>query len=326
MKRFWLTYLLMTVIGTAAVHYGALLLCAHPGFLPLGANYLPQPPASVSARSPALVCRAPEVTVRRPQTRKPGPTPNRAQELPPQEMPEAVAAEVPQAASASEPPVRRLYTPPPPNPEATSWCILLQQAPGYGADGTMRRTFPAGTVGEIIKRTPTANGDMAVCTVDVGGHWQGPVWIGLEYLVAFQGSLSEAPPPARDLLYRYYTLKGNIDARQAVLRQRAANANPHAAACTRAATDLKTFYARVKKLTAERDAATGPKRSTLINTLHGMQSQLTRLQLQLKQAEDQRKAWEAQHLRPPDGQRDPEIAGWLEELRQLEPEKQQYVP
>ncbi len=333
--RFWLTYLLTAAAGTALIHWGSPSLAAHADTVRRLAGKPPRaavaaPRAAVAApRAPtpaaALpVVRMPEDVAAQAQAPQPVPPAAEPETEPPPPAAEAAAetsAAAPQAVGA--PP---LYTPPPPDPAAASWGVVLHRAPHSGVKGNPLGPLPVGTVVEIQELLPTAEGDMAVCVIDDGGQWKGPVMIGLNHLVRFEGPLTDAPPEAVDLLYRYYRLRERIDARREAHRQRTASANPHAAAHARAVADQRAFDERVRRLTAQRDAASGPRRSQLIDQLHGMQAEGTRLRLNVEEARAKRDAWARENPQPANGPGDPELEGWIEELRRLEPEVKRYVP
>lgn len=333
--RFWLTYLLTAAIGTAIVHFGAPSFVAHADFArrPLPAQ---QPSSVVAPAQGAQAPNPPRAPVQRPQ-RSVRLVPAQPPQPPQPAAPSATATVETTAASATPeqlettvpeetPPTRPLYTPPPPDPNATSWGMVLRRAPHSGIAGNALGPLSAGTVVEIEKFISTASGDQAVCVIDANGQWKGPVLIGLEHLVCFEGPLTAAPAQAVDLLHRYYRLQEQIDARRAAHRKRAATANPHAAVYERAVTELQTFDERVRTLVAQRDASSGPKRSQLIDQLHGMQATRTRLRLHVEEAKAKGNAWTKQNPQATEDPHDPELEEWLDTVRQLEPQVKKYVP
>ena len=324
MKRFWATYLLTAVIGTVAIYFGA----------PMIASKLarPTPPVPSSATHPTvseikparplfrrISAAALTSTVGQTEPRAPGVTHSR-------DVTNTNTGDLP--ASTREGTVSAVpsYRPPDSDPSAPSWAILTRQASHYSTDGKNLGPLPAGTVGEVTRTTTSSRGDFAVCTVDHNGQWKGPVLIGVEYLILFEGPLTAVPTEPLSLLHHYYALKGRIDARSATLQQQHAPGNPHVAAHTRAVNAGTEFTSLAKRRVAAMNAASGPKRSELLDELKQMKFEQARLNSERQQAEARMKEWDAQNPRQTRAPVDPELNDWLAELRRLEPEKQAVIP
>jgi len=330
MKSFWATYLFTALVGTAAAYYGAPAIyprLAEAGFAPRSAAGMPEAQTSAVSVASAAVRPSPPRLRLKPETPAPAEAatpPSVPDRAPTQENRTTADDATPLPPAAPDIP---LYRPPEPDPSASSWAIVMQRTAHYTSDGQNLGPLPAGTVAQVIKTTTSSHGDVAWCTFDRNGQWRGPAFIGMEQLVLFEGPLTVAPPEALNLLHRYFTLKGRVAERIVAIQQKRTADNPIRAAYSQAHEAMKDFDARVSKLTAERDAASGPRRSELINKLHGMRAEQTRLRLERERAAAELKAWNEKN--PPqsnDIAADRELAGWIAELDRLEPEKLKLIP
>ncbi|NLL84841.1 MAG: hypothetical protein GX230_11470 [Lentisphaerae bacterium] len=352
--RFFITYLLFAAAGTIVVHFTA------PKFAPKAANWARQLAVKESAE-PVEVSQ--HVAVRNmpaPATATTSIRPRSVaeygtggaqidQQVPVATPPQAVVAvtditnsdasdidvtfsidasdekksEEPVEAERAE--VRELYRPPEGDPEAPFWGVLVQSAPSSGLDGNNLGRLPAGIVAEIQEIKTTAKGDVAVCIIDDNGRWRGPIVIGLEYLLRFEGPLTAAPAEPLDLLHRYYTLKGRADERLAEIKRRTTPVNPHEAEYQKAVSALKAFDQRVSAMVKERDTASGARRAKLIDELHAAKYEINRLKHAVEEAGGKRNNWARQNPPPKELPVDPTLAAWQAELAKLEPEIKRYV-
>ncbi len=330
MSRFWTTYILTAVIGTAAAYFGAPAISAQiaRGARPIRLGVMPvaSPRGEAQRREagdrPAELPRSLHTPPEAPAGFGNEPLPVGAAADGAAAVAETVDKPTPQPQED-----RPLYRPPAANPEADSWAILKQNAPHYSVAGQNLGTLPAGTIGEVTKTTTSSNGDVAVCTIDVNGQWKGPVLISVGHLVVFEGPLTRVPLQTLDLLHRYFSLKGRADARAAAVQQKNASANPHAAAYRRANDAWNALNARVTPLTSEFNTATGTRRAELLEQLKRMRIEQSRLRVEREHAADKVRTWQEQNPpQQPDRVQDPELAGWLAELHRIEPEIQKIIP
>jgi hypothetical protein len=324
MKRFLTTYLFTAVSGTAAVYYGTPMIAAklprltNPEFAIIRPSVDDLTPSSISFRRMSPATDAPSADPGDSALGS-GTQSTEGEGDPIDKAPEAPIIE--------PPPVIPPYQPPASATHASSWAILIQRAVHYSTGGKNLGMLPAGTVGEVIKTTTSSDGDVAVCLIEQNGQWKGPILIGVANLVMFEGPLTAVPADTLSLLHHYYTLKERIDARTATIQQAITAANPHAAAFNRATDAVNEFVIRAKKMTVAFKATTGPARSDLLDQLKRMKFEQVRLNAELSQAEARMKEWNANNpTSPAHAAPDPELSGWLAELRRLEPRKKAIIP
>ncbi|MBM4163309.1 MAG: hypothetical protein FJ222_02550 [Lentisphaerae bacterium] len=324
MKRFLTTYLLTAGIGTATVYYGTPMIAAklprltNPAFAITGPSVDDLTPSSVAFARMSPVTDASSAD---PDDSSPG---NGTRSI---EGDDAPINAPPEAPIIEPPPVIPPYQPPASSTNASSWAILIQRAVHYSTGGKNLGMLPAGTFGEVIKTTTSSDGDVAVCTIDQDGQWKGPVLIGVANLVVFEGPFTTVSADTLGLLRHYYALKERIDARTAAIQQAITAANPHAAAYVRATDAVNEFVLRAKKMSATFKDATGPARSEMLDQLKRMKFEQVRLNSELSQAEARMKEWTANNPdSPTNAASDPELSGWLAELRRIEPLKQAIIP
>ena len=324
MKRFLVTYLFTAVIGTAAVYFGTPKIAAHLPRLTRPEPAVPLPPVDNLTPTGTFFERM------SPATDAPSADPgDSGQSLGTRSVDgkDAPISTPPEAPSIETPPVIPPYYPPASITNASSWAILIQRTAHYSTGGKNLGMLPAGTVGEVIKNTTSSDGDVAVCLIEQNGQWKGPILIGVANLVMFEGPLTAVPADTLSLLHYYYTLKERIDARTAAIQQAITAANPHAAAFNRATDAVNEFVIRAKKMTVAFKATTGPARSDLLDQLKRMKFEQVRLNADLSQAEARMKEWNANNpTSPAHAAPDPELSGWLAELRRLEPRKKAIIP
>jgi len=321
MIRFWLNYILFGLAATAAIHFA----------VPLYREYVQgngQPAAGVnetSAEAAAAVngntpTRSASTTTPRRPVRAPGEAAARTQN---RDAPAATnnisVDEIPAGPNIP------IYTPPAPDPDAISWGVLVRNASHRGLGGNNLGRLDAGTVMSIQKLVPSDKGDAALGLIDTGGDWKGPALVGLENLLRFDGSLDAAPTEAVGLLCRYYQLRSQVERRRGELRRQRENRNPYNEPYRTAAAALRSFDERVIKLTKQRDEASGVERGKLIDTLHGMKSERTRLRLNVEESEKRRKGWDAQNPEPATAPVDKQLEQWQNELARLGTMKKRVV-
>jgi hypothetical protein len=324
MKRFLTTYLLTAVIGTAAVYFGAPAIAAR-----LSGPARPEPdgaPPSVDALTPVSTAPGLAPTVADTPAAGSG-DPTVGCVTAPAEAAATPSSPVPEAPVGVPASVIPPYQPPASITNANAWAILTRRAVHYSTAGKNLGSLPAGTIGEVIKTTTSSDGDVAVCLIEQDGQWKGPVLIGVADLVVFENSLAAVPADTLSLLHHYYTLKERIDARAAAIQKAITDANPHAAAYIRATEAVNAFVIRAQKLTAAFKTATGPARTDLLEKLKRMKFEQVRLNAERSEAEARMKEWSAQNPAPPaNAASDPELGGWLAELRRIEPRKRAIIP
>ena len=324
MKRFLTTYLITALIGTAAVYWGTPMIADTLPRSTIPEPAVPRPPTDDLTPTATFFERM------SPATDAPSADPgDSGQRLGTRSVDgdDAPVSTPPDAPIIEPPPVIPPYCPPASMTNASSWAILIQRTAHYSKSGKNLGMLPAGTVGEVIKTTTSSDGDVAVCLIEQKGQWKGPILIGVANLVMFEGPLTAVPADTLSLLHHYYTLKERIDARTATIQQAITAANPHAAAFNRATDAVNEFVIRAKKMTVAFKATTGPARSDLLDQLKRMKFEQVRLNAELSQAEARMKEWNANNpTSPAHAAPDPELSGWLAELRRLEPRKKAIIP
>ena len=238
---FWLRYILILIIGTMTVYWGAPALLAHlkpsvpgphatsaPGTPDYGTTATPAP-ASATADAP-ITPAAPRPSIRRP----PDADGTTVPAAPPAAAP--AATPVPTAA-VTAPPAKVVldYTPsttriPSSGDDVTHWGMAIHLAPFFTKTGKrMDRLLPGGTLIEQITTTVSPDGEFSVCRLWDGKAWSEPFLVSTADLIRFPGGRDEVDADELEILARYHALHADMAARRVELTRAAVDANPHAA-------------------------------------------------------------------------------------------------
>lgn len=180
--------------------------------------------------------------------------------------------------------------------DVTYWGVVLTDSPFYDQDGKNREDkIPGGTLVEQCGSKNSSKGEMAVCRVWRGNTWAGPYLVSTASLIRFEGGREDIPAESLDDLCRYYTLNGAIERRKEELKHKAASQNPYFAELKKKATAYNEHKKRAEALTAERDAAKGPKRSKIITELTQLKNAEARESAEVKELTAKYEAWKKAH-------------------------------
>jgi hypothetical protein len=211
-----------------------------------------------------------------------------------------------------------------------AWGITTTQTTRYDLEGKRLGLLPGGVVVDIQGAITSSAGAMKICRYrrQHDKDWQGPALIAESHLALMSGTPDDAPEATLELLRVYFETRGMIDARTAELAGNQMDANPHSAEYRRLYQQLTALEERTKKLTEQRDQATGEARMRAIDALRVMKDEQAELNRNLKQVQTQYRAWKA---RPgavgiADPAADPQIQTWKRRLSLLEPEVRKVIP
>lgn len=243
---------------------------------------------------------------------------------PPQPPPEGTlrhgeAAETPPPAPHTLSPTDTTLPASLPATPAGSWGVTREAVKAYDLSGKFTAYVPGGTLVQTDGRSAKGpNGRLYVCRMLLDGRWSSDRLLGASDLLLRPGAVSDAPPSEREMLQRYGRTQGEIAERERRLKQQALDANPHAPAYRQSLAAYRTFIAKVKELTAKRDAATGSDHVRYSDQLQALKPQGVRLGRDFEQSKAKYLAWSEAHPTRVDPQRDPQIQRLQQELAQLE--------
>ncbi len=236
------------------------------------------------------------------------------------EQPERTPEVPPRPAYSYAEPQPEPSVPPQPAGPVYDWGLLAETTNSYTSSGTSNGKLSAGTVVERISTHESSHGTLLRCRVLRQQRWGETVYVPATAVIMFAGPFVEAPVEDRNLLVRYFLLRGKIDDRSSTLRDRAVRANPHFQQYQAAAKALTEFTASSKGLIERRDAATGLEKSRLEDDLRRLKAREAQILHNFRQAEGPYKRWRS---RNDDGSAaiagDSEINAWENEMMKLEP-------
>jgi len=237
-----------------------------------------------------------------------------------EEAPEPRSPIVPAQQTVAQEPSQPAPPPPEPAGPVYDWGLLAETTNSYTAAGISNGRLPGGTVVERISTHESSHGTLLRCRILRDQRWGASVYIPATAVIMFAGPYVEAPKEDRELLVRYFTLRGKIADRSSSLRDQAIRSNPHFLDYQKAAKALTEFNASAKDLVAKRDAATGAARTQLADQLRKLKGQEAQILHNFRRAEEPYKRWRA---RNDDGSAaiagDSQINAWENEMQALEP-------
>ena len=332
--NFWLSYILIAILGTVGVYYGTQPLWQALGH-PLSSPAPAMATTGVRTSDPTL---APKGSVIRPATSIARPTPTPSPDVGPAATPAPSAdnttrpgdAAAPATTTESKPP--DATTPgnspyPAPAPGCTAWGLTLASASYYSLSGENRGKLPGGTIMDIDEGRNSSKGDMSLGRVERNNAMLGPYLVANADLVRFNVPRSEVPVENIATLKQYYFLKGTLDQRLTDLKQQAVGANPFAAAYGEAVQKYNEFGTREKQLVTKRDAASGAERMRLMDQLREMIPENQRLLRAVNESKEKYNKWKAANpaAATPDLASDPQALELKKQLAALEPQVKEIV-
>jgi hypothetical protein len=236
----------------------------------------------------------------------------------------------PRAATASRPqaPNRDAAQPasPPDNSPAQWAAVKAEEGRFYDRKGKFLGKTLCGFPVSISQVLPTTGGDVALCTAAVPTNLPPEFVMKTEDLEIRSGAYARASVEERDLVTRKAALLGQSARARREAAETARGKNPYAAQYDRVLASQRAFAAKVKDLTAKRDAAEGEPRMRYGDELRAMIGQNAEMNNEFKAVKERYGAWEREHPQsaPPAAlpASDPlqtEIARLDEALQRLEP-------
>lgn len=178
-----------------------------------------------------------------------------------------------------------------------AWGIAVRDA-DVTLTGGRKARIAAGTLVEETATVGEGDNEASVCSVWSDGRWNGPARVAVTDLFRVPGTREDVDSEAVELLARFYHVKNEVAGleKKAVDPARAAiDANPHAEEYRRLYREHQAFQEKAKRLTAERDLATGSKRMKIADELRAMQHEGRELDNKIKAIDAKYKAWKKAH-------------------------------
>ena len=327
--KFWLTYILVAILGTAGVYFGTQPLwrtLGLPTSSPASAAVTVsgiRPPASTTApkESPAFTRQAKPVVS---SATPPAPTVASGSQ-PDGQTPAPAVATATAPAEAAPTPGNSPY--PPPTPGCASWGLTITSASYYSLSGENRGKLPSGTIMDVEDGRNSSKGDMSQGRVERSNTMAGPYLIANTDLVRFNVPRGEVAIENITTLKQSYALNGALDQRLADLKQQATAANPFATAYGAAVQKYNDFGTHEKALVAKRDAATGADRMLLMDQLRAMIPESQRLLRAVNDSKEKYNKWKAANpaAATPDLASDPQTQELQKQIAALEPQVKEIV-
>lgn len=332
--KFWVCYLIVALVLSAAVYQGARPIGALCGLVPSAADA--QSPVSdpVSAAPAARAPRAqPASIASAPATASASPAENPASAAESVAHAETVPVSAQTgngvAVAPSEPPPQvasSAPTVPPATVGCKAWGLTLGAVPYYSAAGDKRGQLPVGSLMDIEGSCDSSRGEMMRGRVERDGAMVGPYLVAASELVQFAAPRGEVAPEIQSLLKQYFEVKSRLAERIAELKKETVDLNPCAAAYRDAIQRYKEFGEREKALTERRDRAAGKERMDCMDRLRAMIPENTRLLRAVEESKARYNSWKAGHpVAPTDTSKDPRVQELQCRLAEIEPRVKKYV-
>lgn len=202
--------------------------------------------------------------------------------------------------------------------EKPSWGVVQTKTNLYAEDGKRLGEVPAGIIVYYKEARVSSKGTMAWCSLFHKGKEVGPFLIKRVDLILFTGDYEKLSQQQRATLEAYYKTKGTADERKKDLMQQLAVRNPYYTQYKAAYDKYMEHIDSSKALTAKRDATEGLVRSNLDDQLRRMKAEGVVLQKAYDEIHLKYKGWkEANAASLPDPAKDQKFAEYRAEMQRL---------
>jgi len=320
---FWLRYITVLAIGTAAVYFLAPPVWERlrqpsdePLFAEDYAEDIPADDAMPFQPVPAVHDARSFGGVRKISARP------RRQTAKAPAMQSVETADYPQPPVAQEDDPLSLDTIPQSSAGIIRWGVLTVNGPVYKTDGKkLQGKAPGGFLVEIEKTVFTSKGDeMALCSVWSGGKWSARCLVPTSNIAMFEGTREGLYASDVANLMEYFRLNSALAERKARIEGDALKANPYSARLLELNAESRRMAAKADELVKKRDRATGAERNRLADELRRMEKDSARINVDLKKQLDLYESWKAAHgVKAVNVVDDPEYRDILAKIRAAEP-------
>lgn len=179
------------------------------------------------------------------------------------------------------------------------WGVVAEESVAYRKDGKkLPAKAPGGTLVEITKTTFTSKGDqMALCALWDADRkrWSEQILLPASNIAMFFGTRDELLAEDVERLMEFCKLNAALAARRDELDREAVDRNPYAAQLRDINEENKRFAAITKELTEERDRLTGAARNRVADELRALEAKSTEISLEAKRLVALYEEWKNAH-------------------------------
>ena len=303
MKKFWIIYIAVAVISSGIVWF------ASPLARPVMANLLKKKdkPVAVAKAAPVVQSAGKDAPAQKSVSQSSSATP-----LPSSKKPASAESD-----SREDPPallgIFRVA-----GKGKPEWGVVRSKTNFYDESGKRLGEVPAGLIIKFVETRKSSKGLMIFCKFQYKGKIHGPYLVKRSELSLFTGNYMDLSENQRSNFENYYKTRSLMEVRKAEIMQQMAKKNPHYTQYKAAYDRYMDHIDQAKKLTAERDEATGLKRSNLDDKLRRMKNEQVALEKSYKKIHKKYKEWKtANNADIPDDISDPKIKEYRMEMRRL---------
>ena len=292
MKFFWPVYLTVAVTGTAVIYF----LAPKLGWQRESAGEQDPPRITVSANLPTNgMNRVVSGTV--------------AASATPDALPPV----------AGQDPISLGIFPARPN-QTPDWGITVRDTVRYSVRGKNLGLIPAATIFRFHKKIKSEDGSQLVsCSLNLNQPSETSL-VAFASTRLFVGDPNRLSAKQRETMSAYYRLAGQIASRKEELARESAAKNPFFTAWSQARKNLRQHQAESRRLTAERDRASGDASMKLTGTLQKRRYDQASLEQKERAAYAQYTDWRKKHPEATlDAEKDPKVQSWRKQMSVLEP-------
>ena len=300
MKSFWIVYITVVVVGSGVVWL------ASPYARPLMSRVMKKD-------DPVVVAKA----VPAQPAGKIAPSQENGSETPAASQPSSAKTASAKSDSREEPPallgIFRVA-----GKRKAEWGVVQVKTNFYDEEGKRLGEVPAGLIIKFVESRKSSKGTMIFCKFQYKGKVHGPYLVKRTDMSLFTGNYMDLSENQRSNFETYYKTRGQIEERKVEVMQQMAKKNPHYPQYKAAYDKYIDHIKEAKALTAERDKATGMKRSTLNDKLRRMKNEDAVLEKAYKMIHKKYKSWKtANNSTLPDSTTDPKIKEYRMEMHRL---------
>ena len=198
------------------------------------------------------------------------------------------------------------------------WGVTRIKTNLYADDGRHLGEVPAGIVANYQDVRVSSMGSMVLCTLLYKGKEHGPGLLKQKDICLFTGDYMKLSKDQRGNLEAYYKTKGAMEERKIDLMHQFAIQNPYYTSYKAAYDGYMAHIGASKKLSMTHDITMGLKRSRLEDQLRKMKNEEAKLQKRYNAIHAKYKGWKDQNAaKLPDTVKDSRVREYRIELRRL---------
>jgi len=298
-KNFWIVYIAVAVVGSVVVWYTSPL--ARPSMSRKKNKAEPVAVAEAAPSQSAMLAAASTDVTSTPEDKKSVPAKTASTASESREDPPALLG-IYRVTGKGKP----------------EWGVVRAKTNFYNEQGQRLGEVPAGLIIKFVESRKSSKGTMVFCKFQYKGKIHGSYLVKRTDMTLFTGNYMDLSKNQRDNFESYYKILGMMEERKIEVMQAMAKKNPYYTQYKAAYDRYMDNIEQAKKMTYERDKATGLKRSNLNDKLRRMKNEQIALEKAYKKIHKKYKSWKvANNVNLPDSGSDPKIKEYRMEMRRL---------